>query len=109
MSELGVQPGKSGTIRITATFTDSAGEAVAPKTLTRSLYGHNMTIIYEDVAVMQTLASVMSWTITGDDNSPDYGLERLFVLRGTYDSLTDGDDCSLGDQCAEYSLKECSV
>ncbi len=80
MAELGVQPGKSGTIRITASFTDSAGDAVAPKTLTRSLYGHNGAVIYEDVDVTQTLSSSMSWTITGEDNSPDYGIERIFCV-----------------------------
>jgi len=79
---------EKSTFAITAAFTDSAGNAVVPNSLTWSLADRDGTIINsrEDEAIATPAASV-TVVLSGDDlelDDPDNPV-RVFLIQGDYD------------------------
>lgn len=70
----------------TATFTDEAGDAVIPDSITWSLYDQDGTIVNskEDVAVVTPAASV-DVLIEGENNLYSGGHKRTIVFKAVVD------------------------
>lgn len=85
---------ENSTYSIAAAFSDSAGNAVVPNSLTWSLADRDGTIINsrEDVAV-ETPAATVTIVLYGDDlelADPD-NAARVFLIKGDYDDPDLGD------------------
>ena len=80
------------TYKITMNFTDTNGDAVAPKTLTWSLLDSDEAIVNDrDAVVESVMASTMVVVLSGDDITVSAGFsglseDRWFTIAGTYDS-----------------------
>ena len=92
---------EESTFAITAAFTDSAGNAVVPNSLTWSLSDRDGTIINsrEDVAIATPAAST-TVVLSGDDLAladPDNSI-RVFIIKGNYDDPTLGNGLPIQDE-----------
>lgn len=103
-----VEPGNGGPIRITASFSDSAGEAGAPKTLFWSLTDYKGDIVNgrENIEI-ESPSAVNTVILSGGDTLLADGAFRKITFTGTYDSATDGQDVPLGDQCETFNIEDC--
>ncbi len=81
---------EKGTYKMTAAFTDSAGNAVTPDTIIYTLTNVEGTIINSREAVSVTPATSVNVTLSGHDLAMQSGesgsVERIFTLEAVYDS-----------------------
>ncbi len=99
---------EGSSFKVTATFYDESGNAVAPATMTWTLTDEDGSVVNsrEDVAVTDVpLTSEMSILLQGDDlvvdgNDP---VTRIVTFEGTYDSASFGNGLPLIDQ-SEFTL-----
>lgn len=107
-TELDTIPKEKSTCKITASFEDSAGNAVTPKTATWTLTDVYGTVINsrEDVNIASLDTSV-TIVLSGNDlkiqANESGGVIRLFLIEATYDSDL-GSDLPLKDSC-QFTLE----
>jgi hypothetical protein len=99
-TELFIHARERDTFIIRAQFTDDAGAAAAPATLTWTLTDGNGAVVNSRSAVPTSPAATMYFVLTNADLSlatPLHGTTRYLLVEGTYDS-TFGTGLSLRDQ-----------
>jgi len=77
---------EESTYIITAAFTDEAGDAVVPATVTWSLTDIDGTAINSRTDVSETPASTVNIVLTGDDLVVSGSRTRVVTVSATYDS-----------------------
>jgi hypothetical protein len=86
LSELTTAATDGGTYVITASFTDEAGDAVTPNTLTWSLYDRRGAVINSRLDETLVAAASVTIVLSGDDLLHSDGAERYLIIEGDYDS-----------------------
>ena len=104
MTTLSLKATNEGTYIITSAFTNEAGTAVTPNTLTWSLTDNEGTIINSRSGVSIAVPSTSNAVVLGAlDLDNAQGNSRVFTIEGTYNSITYGNNLPLRGQ-AEFTI-----
>ena len=102
MIKLELHADEKSTYRMTAAFTDSAGNASTPDVIIYTLTNVEGTIINSKEAVSVTPSTSVNIILSGNDLAMQTGesgpVERVFTLEAVYDSSTDGNDLPLKEE-----------
>jgi len=103
--ELELHADEESTYKITAAFTDAAGDAVTPNTITYKLTNSAGTVINSKTAEVVTPDTSVDIVLSGDDLALQTGetgtVERLLTMEAIYDS-TEGNDMPLREEATFF-------